>query len=143
MFQENLTSGASADVSNARDWVRVLARYREPSTWRSSLELAITLGPFILLWALAWWALSISGWLTLGISLVNAGFLLRLKMVTHQRDRARAAQKVAETQRDQGKDQSKLDRDIRDKRAVKRRQTIKEVEQGEVPSTLSDDLNTW
>jgi omega-6 fatty acid desaturase (delta-12 desaturase) len=83
MFQENLTSGASADVSNARDWVRVLARYREPSTWRSSLELAITLGPFILLWALAWWALSISGWLTLGISLVNAGFLLRLFAIQH------------------------------------------------------------
>ncbi|MEQ5829237.1 fatty acid desaturase [Sulfitobacter sp. NFXS29] len=83
MSHEKSTSGASADVSNARDWVRVLARYREPSTWRSSLELAITLGPFVLLWALAWWALSISGWLTLGISLVNAGFLLRLFAIQH------------------------------------------------------------
>jgi len=83
MSHEKSTSGASADVSNARDWVRVLARYREPSTWRSSFELAITLGPFILLWALAWWALSISGWLTLGISLVNAGFLLRLFAIQH------------------------------------------------------------
>ena len=77
------------------------------------------------------------------VLLTIAGFLLRLKVVTHQRDRARVAQKTAETQRDQVKDQSKLDRDIRDKRAVKRRQTIKEVEQGEVPNTLSDDLNTW
>ena len=83
MSHEKSTSGASADVSNARDWVRVLARYREPSTWRSSFELAITLGPFVLLWALAWWALSISGWLTLGISLVNAGFLLRLFAIQH------------------------------------------------------------
>ncbi|HIF76907.1 MAG TPA: fatty acid desaturase [Sulfitobacter sp.] len=83
MSHEKSTSGASADVSNARDWVRVLARYREPSTWRSSFELAITLGPFILLWALAWWALSISGWLTLAISLVNAGFLLRLFAIQH------------------------------------------------------------
>ena len=77
------------------------------------------------------------------VLLTIAGFLLRLKVVTHQRDRARVAQKTAETQRDQVKDQSKLDRDIRDKRAVKRRQTIKEGEQGEVPNTLSDDLNTW
>ena len=77
-----------------------------------------------------------------GLLAVTA-FFLRLKIVTAQRDHARAAQKAAETQRDQVKDQSKLDRDIRDKRAVKRRQTIKEVEQGEVPSTLSDDLNTW
>ena len=83
MSHEKSTSGASADVSNARDWVRVLARYREPSTWRSSFELAITLGPFILLWALAWWALSVSGWLALAISLVNAGFLLRLFAIQH------------------------------------------------------------
>lgn len=75
--------------------------------------------------------------------LAIAAFLVRLKIVTAQRDRARAAQKAAETQRDQAKDQNKLDREIRDSRAVKRRQTIKEVEQGEVPSTLSDDLNTW
>ncbi|UOA30803.1 Fatty acid desaturase [Sulfitobacter sp. DSM 110093] len=83
MSHEKSSPGASADVSNARDWVRVLARYREPSTWRSSFELAITLGPFVLLWALAWWALSISGWLTLAISLVNAGFLLRLFAIQH------------------------------------------------------------
>lgn len=75
--------------------------------------------------------------------LAIAAFLVRLKIVTAQRDRARTAQKSAETQRDQAKDQNKLDREIRDSRAEKRRQTIKEVEQGEVPSTLSDDLNTW
>ena len=75
--------------------------------------------------------------------LAIAAFLVRLKIVTAQRDVARTAQKSAETQRDQAQDQNKLDREIRDKRAAKRRQTIKEVEQGEVPSTLSDDLNTW
>ena len=75
--------------------------------------------------------------------LAIAAFLVRLKIVTAQRDVARTAQKSAETQRDQAQDQNKLDREIRDNRAAKRRQTIKEVEQGEVPSTLSDDLNTW
>ena len=75
--------------------------------------------------------------------LAIAAFLVRLKIVTAQRDRARTAQKSAEAQRDQAKEQNTLDRKIRDSRAEKRRQTIKEVEQGEVPSTLSDDLNTW
>ena len=83
MSHEKSFSGAPSDVSNARDWVRVLARYREPDAARSSFELAITLGPFVLLWALAWWALSISGWLTLAISFVNAGFLLRLFAIQH------------------------------------------------------------
>ncbi|WP_371224923.1 fatty acid desaturase [Roseovarius sp. 2305UL8-3] len=50
---------------------------------RSIFELAITLGPFITLWALAWYALSISAWLTLAISLCNAAFLLRLFAIQH------------------------------------------------------------
>lgn len=44
----------------AKDWVKILAKYREPDTLRSSFELAVTIGPFILLWALAWWSLDIS-----------------------------------------------------------------------------------
>ncbi len=71
------------EISNARDWVKILSNYREPSALRSSFELAVTLGPFLALWALAWWALSISGWLALAISLCNAGFLLRLFAIQH------------------------------------------------------------
>ena len=70
-------------MNNARDWVKILANYRDPSTLRSSFELAVTLGPFIALWALAWWSLSISAWLTLAISLCNSAFLLRLFAIQH------------------------------------------------------------
>ncbi|KEJ88597.1 fatty acid desaturase [Sulfitobacter donghicola] len=73
----------TADPTRARDWVKVLARYREPNTWRSFYELGVTIGPFVGLWALAWWALSISAWLTLAISLCNAAFLLRLFAIQH------------------------------------------------------------
>lgn len=68
---------------NARDWVMVLSKYRDPNTFRSSFELAITLGPFLLLWALAWWSLSVSAWLTLALSICNAAFLLRLFCIQH------------------------------------------------------------
>lgn len=71
------------ETCDARDWVKILSAYREPDTWRSSFELAVTLGPFVLLWALAWWSLGISYWLTLAISAVNAGFLLRLFAIQH------------------------------------------------------------
>ncbi len=70
-------------MGRARDWVKILAQYREPSGWRSTFELAVTIGPFVILWALAWWALSISAWLTLAISLVNSAFLLRLFAIQH------------------------------------------------------------
>ncbi|MFK7793686.1 MAG: fatty acid desaturase [Devosiaceae bacterium] len=72
-----------AEAKDARDWVKILSNYREPSTRRSLFEVAVTLGPFVLLWALAWWALGISYWLTLGIALLNGGFLLRLFAIQH------------------------------------------------------------
>jgi len=74
---------AASQIAPGRDWVQILARYREPNHGRSALELALSFLPFVALWALAWWALSISGWLALGIAIVNAGFLLRLFIIQH------------------------------------------------------------
>ncbi len=68
---------------SARQWVLKLARYREPSTWRSIFELAVTLGPFLLLWGLAWAALSVSPWLSLAIAVLNGGFLVRIFIIQH------------------------------------------------------------
>ena len=70
-------------IHDAKDWVRILAEYREPNGLRSCTELAVTIGPFILLWTMAWWSLSYSYWLTLAISLINAAFLLRLFAIQH------------------------------------------------------------
>lgn len=67
----------------ASDWVKILSKYREPDTVRSSFELAVTLGAFVLLWALAWRAMEISAWLTLALSICNAAFLLRLFVIQH------------------------------------------------------------
>lgn len=67
----------------AKEWVQILAKYREPSTRRSVIELVVTLVPFIALWACAWWALSVSYWLALAIALVNAFFLVRIFCIQH------------------------------------------------------------
>jgi omega-6 fatty acid desaturase (delta-12 desaturase) len=45
--------------------------------------LAVTAGPFVGLWVLAWLSMSVSLWLTLAISVVNALFLLRLFTIQH------------------------------------------------------------
>lgn len=66
-----------------RDWVKILSSYREPNAQRSWSELAVTLGPFLVLWIVAWWSLGVSYWLTFAISLVNAAFLLRLFAIQH------------------------------------------------------------
>ncbi|KTF07716.1 fatty acid desaturase, partial [marine sediment metagenome] len=74
---------SAAQVRSAKDWVRILAKYREPSTRRSIFELLVTLVPFTLLWGLALAALSFSPWLTLGIAILNGFFLVRLFCIQH------------------------------------------------------------
>ncbi len=49
-----------APMRSAKDWVRILARYREPSTHRSVLELLVTPFPFMLLRVNGWVALPVS-----------------------------------------------------------------------------------
>lgn len=83
MFDTHGLSTPETQAREAKAWVSILAKYREPSALRSSYELAVTIGPFILLWAAAWWSLSVSYWLTLAIALVNAAFLLRLFAIQH------------------------------------------------------------
>ncbi len=74
---------ASVEISAARDWVVILANYREPSTWRSWWELLVTAGPLLGLWALAWWSLDVSYALAASIAVLNAAFLVRLFMIQH------------------------------------------------------------
>lgn len=70
-------------AGTARAWLKVLAKYREPSHARSFFEIAVTLIPFMALWAAAWYALQTSFWLALPIMLVASGFLVRLFLIQH------------------------------------------------------------
>lgn len=70
-------------IDKARDWVQILAKYRTPNLYRSIFELIITFIPFILIWALAWYCLSYSVWITLILSAFNSLFILRLFVIQH------------------------------------------------------------
>ncbi|MDG2403737.1 MAG: fatty acid desaturase [Paracoccaceae bacterium] len=72
-----------ANPELARNWVKILAQYREPDTVRSIFELLVTLVPFLVLWSLAWWLLSISPWLALAVAVSNGLFLVRIFIVQH------------------------------------------------------------
>ena len=83
MFDQSEVTPPSPETRAAKDWVRILANYRDPDPWRSAYELAITIGPFVGLWALAWWSMSVSYVLTFVIASINAAFLLRLFAIQH------------------------------------------------------------
>lgn len=76
-------SPSENNITPAQDLPKVLARYRQPNHLRSVIELAITGIPFVALWVAAWWALSISFWLTLAISVPAGAFLMRLFLIKH------------------------------------------------------------
>jgi len=76
------TQTASPDLS-ARDWASILSGYREPNPRRSSFELAITAGAFILVWGAMWVTLGFGYWFTLLLAVPAAGFLVRLFLIQH------------------------------------------------------------
>jgi omega-6 fatty acid desaturase (delta-12 desaturase) len=69
--------------SDVRQWPRVLARYRDPDTARSIVEIALTVFPLLALWAGMWAVLQVSPWLCLPLAIPAAGFLVRLFMIQH------------------------------------------------------------
>lgn len=74
---------ASPPLTETRRWVPILAKYRDPSTSRSLVELGITLVPFLAIWALAWWTISFSPTLAAAIAAFNGAFLVRLFIIQH------------------------------------------------------------
>lgn len=67
----------------ARDWIRVLAKYREPTMVRSIFEIAVTFVPFVLFWIAAVWVMNFSYILGVLLSLGAAVFLVRLFLIQH------------------------------------------------------------
>ncbi len=83
MNQNTLAAPEDRGPDSAREWIQLLAKYRDPSALRSSFELGVTLVPFFLIAGLAWWSMSLSYWLTLALSVANGLFLVRLFAIQH------------------------------------------------------------
>ena len=73
----------TAPTGPARDWVKVLAKYRDPTTSRSLFELAVSLIPFVALWLIACWVVQYSYIAAFLVSCLNGLFLLRLFCIQH------------------------------------------------------------
>jgi omega-6 fatty acid desaturase (delta-12 desaturase) len=72
------------ETTSAGDWSKKLAAYRGPKTSRSILEIVITAGPLLAIWAFAWF-LHGRGlwWAALLLAIPAAGFLVRLFLIQH------------------------------------------------------------
>jgi omega-6 fatty acid desaturase (delta-12 desaturase) len=61
----------------------MIAEFQEPSTPRALWQLVNTLGPYVVVWALMFWAHSVSWWLTAPLAILAAGLLVRVFIIFH------------------------------------------------------------
>ena len=64
-------------------WRPVVAKYARPDLWRSIWQIVNTLIPYFVLFYLAMRSLEISFWLTLPLSILTAGFMVRTFIIFH------------------------------------------------------------
>jgi len=64
-------------------WRPVVAKYARPDLWRSIWQLLNTLVPYFVLFYLSMRSLEISFWLTLPLSILTAGFMVRTFIIFH------------------------------------------------------------
>jgi omega-6 fatty acid desaturase (delta-12 desaturase) len=64
-------------------WSETLAPYARPNPRLSALDLATSVVPYIALWVVMYWSLSVSYWLTLALAIPTAGFAVRTFIVFH------------------------------------------------------------
>lgn len=65
------------------EWRQIVAPYEKPSVWRSTWQLVDTIVPYVALWALMYWSLSVSYWLTAALAVVASALLVRIFIIFH------------------------------------------------------------
>ncbi|MCB0666507.1 MAG: fatty acid desaturase, partial [Saprospiraceae bacterium] len=66
-----------------QDWPKIVAQYQKPDKKKAYTQIANTFLPFVGLWILMYFSLSWSYWITLGLAVINAFFLVRIFIIQH------------------------------------------------------------
>ena len=65
------------------EWKAKVAKFEKPNIWRATWQLSTTLGSYVALWALMYWSLSVSWWLTIPLAILAGGILIRVFIIFH------------------------------------------------------------
>ncbi len=83
----DLSLGPSASSSRfdevKRNWRQIVATYQHADLKRSVWQIADSVVPFLALWYLAYRLLAVSYWLALPVTLLAAGFMVRVFIIFH------------------------------------------------------------
>jgi omega-6 fatty acid desaturase (delta-12 desaturase) len=81
--QTSLQNSAEELKQSLRNWKAIVAKYQKANTGRAIGQLFSSFGPFIALWIAMYFSVEYSIWLTLGLGVINAFFLVRIFIIQH------------------------------------------------------------
>jgi acyl-lipid omega-6 desaturase (Delta-12 desaturase) len=64
-------------------WIKIIKRYNQPSTSKSWWQIINSFVPYFVLWVAMVYSLQFSYWLTLALSVLATGFLVRIFIIFH------------------------------------------------------------
>lgn len=70
-------------IPQENNWRKIVSNYQDPDIRRSIWQLINTLVPYLLLWVLMYFSLSISYWLVFALAILAGGFVVRLFIIFH------------------------------------------------------------
>lgn len=69
--------------NSKQSWIEVVNKYNFPDNGKSIWQIINSFVPYVLLWYLMYLSLDYSYWITLGLSILAAGFLVRIFIIFH------------------------------------------------------------
>lgn len=81
MNDSNFAAGAGESPTSA--WKEIVARYQKPCVGRAVWQIVNTLIPYVGLWVLMYFTVTISWWLTIPLAVLAGAFLVRMFIIFH------------------------------------------------------------
>lgn len=73
----------SKKESNGNDWIEIISRYNKPDPLKSWWQVINSVVPYIVIWVVMIKTIDVSIWLTLGLAVLAAGFMVRIFIIFH------------------------------------------------------------
>jgi acyl-lipid omega-6 desaturase (Delta-12 desaturase) len=78
-----MNSPGSKGETSETSWIKIVSKYNHPSRFKSWAQFSINLFLYSIIWFLMFESLTLSYWITLGLSIPAAGMLVRLFIIYH------------------------------------------------------------
>ena len=71
------------DDNPEKDWIEIISGYNRPDNLKSWWQIINSAGPYFILWVVMVKTIDVSYWLTLGLAVLAAGFMVRIFIIFH------------------------------------------------------------